>query len=325
MRELTGIGLVPPPKHIKDYSEKDLLIGKFFNTGNKYSKGYDIFSINLDDMYSRFLSTLESTFTKQSYSLGINKYIQWCNKKGIDYIQSTKENVVDFYDYLKFNGKNNTPLSPKSIGLYLKANKLFFYFISDIYDIANPFDIKRLYRNTNKTIKEKNIPTLNELQNILKWLKNSNDIPEANRMFLYITFKYQFMYGSRIGSFCNMVLKGNTAFFISKGKECETPLIIEKQDIQAFKACLVKWKEYKQKRLNVFMNRYLEKAFLKGIISKKYTTHRFRALFCNSQLDSGEPITEVSRRMNHHSLTSIAPYIQVNNRITKKFEGMKIE
>ncbi|MFP3043603.1 hypothetical protein LQZ19_17440 [Treponema primitia] len=160
--------------------------------------------------------------------------MSFCNTKGIDYISSTKENVLAFYEHLKNRGKNGKPLSPKSIGLYLKGNKLFFYFMNELNtNLENHFEIKRIYRNTNTTIKPKELPTMNELKNILSWIKNS--IPEKNKMFLYITFKYQFKYGVRIGSFCNMILKGNMAFFISKGKECETPFIIEKQDIGAFK------------------------------------------------------------------------------------------
>jgi site-specific recombinase XerD len=322
--ELPTRGLIPPPKHLKDYTEKDIEIGKLFYTGNQYSKGYSLFTIDINDMYSRFLSTLSSPFTIKSYSVGINKYMAYCNTKNIDYINSTKENVLSFYEYLKYYGKNGKPLSPKSIGLYLKGNKLFFYFMNELNpNLENPFEIKRIYRNTNTTIKVKELPTMNELKNILSWILNSNDI--KNKMFLYITFKYQFKYGARIGSFCNMILKGNRAYFISKGKECETPFIIEKQDIPAFKKCLIKWQSMKQKQLNVFLNRYLYKAYSKGVISKKYTTHRFRALFCNNQIDNGEPLTEVSRRMNHHSLSSITPYIQVNNRNTSNFKGIDID
>jgi integrase len=187
--------------------------------------------------------------------------------------------------------------------------------------MENPFDIPQLYKGTCMVKKEGYVPTKEELKALLRWVQNIN---YKYKNHLFLIFKYLFKYGARIGSFSNMEVKGNKAFFTSKGKECLTPFIIDDKDIKGFKAMLKFVKPKKPKAFNTWINRYLEKAFDEGLILQKITSHKPRHFFADERLMEGVPSIQVSRELNHRSPTSINPYVSHSSKVHSDFMGIPL-
>jgi site-specific recombinase XerD len=272
--------------------------------------------INFNEKVSQFLETYrDKGNTSTSYKTGINKYILFCKETGIKPAYSQNETARAFKSYLE---KNN--LSNKTINLYTTAIRLLFQFIIDNDDytesLKNPFYQKKLNKNGRVLKKQKDLLTYDEELKVLNWFKNNDD-------YLYNTLYYQLNFGVRIDSFSKITkVENGLAFYVSKGKECLTPMKIKDGNKDKFNVLVKRWKAQGSHSLCVMLNRGLKTALKALNIDKHITSHCIRHTFVQELNDMNIDGVSISRIVNHRDLSSKDSYLTSKKQENNSWEGL---
>jgi site-specific recombinase XerD len=272
-------------------------------------------SINFPDKVSQFLGTYsDKESTASSYRTGINKYILFCKETGIKPEYTKFETAREFKSYLE---KNN--FSNKTINNYTTAIRLLFQFIIDNDELAesmkNPFYQKKLHKNGTVLKKEKELLTYEEELKVLNWFKNNNE-------YLYNTLYYQLNFGVRIDTFSKITnVKNGQAYYVSKGKECLTPMKIN-GDKRKFETLMKEWKAQGTHSLCVMVNRWLKMALNELNIDKHITSHCFRHTFVQELSELGVDDVSLSRLVNHRNLSSKDAYLTSKKQESNNWLGL---
>jgi site-specific recombinase XerD len=275
--------------------------------------------IDFDSKVKQFLETYnDKGNTSKTYRAGINKYILFCKETGIEpAADSSYETARNFKHYLESKGFSN-----KTINLYTTAIRLLFQFIIDndeyMESMKNPFYQKKLNKNGRELKKQKELLSYDEELKVLEYFKKNND-------YLYNTLYYQINFGVRIDSFSKItkIDKNNSlAYYVSKGKECLTPIKIRNSDSVKFSELVKRWKAQGAHNLNVMMNRGLETALNELNITKHITSHCIRHTFVQELNDMNVDGVSISRLVNHRDLSSKDSYLTSKKQQNNSWEGL---
>lgn len=305
------------PKTIKDLSpqqiESCLALNKMLIARNIVVRS----SINFNEKVSQFLRTYEGKGkTPKGYKTGINKYITYCNNKGIKPEMCNLDSARGFKYYMESEG-----LSNKTINLYITSIRLLFQFVIDndeyFQSVRNPFEQKKLHKNSRVLKKQKDLLSYDEELKLLNWFKNNCD------NLLYETLYYQINFGVRIDTFEKIKSVSNGRVdFVSKSRECLSTLKIRGSE-KVFKVLMEQWKQIGTYNLNVRMNRYYIKALKELNINKHITTHCFKHTLAKEVDGLGYSGTEISKILQHNDLSSKDSYLNSGfNKEKNSFNGL---
>ncbi|MFP3043077.1 tyrosine-type recombinase/integrase, partial [Treponema primitia] len=253
--------------------------------------------------------------TSKTYRAGINKYIQFCNETGIEPAYSQNETARAFKHYLEKNSFSN-----KTINNYTTAIRLLFQFIIDndeyMESMKNPFNQKKLNKNGRELKKQKELLSYDEELKVLNWFKKNDD-------YLYNTLYYQINFGVRIDSFSKITkIVNGLAYYVSKGKECLTPLKIRNSNSVKFNELVKRWKTQGSYNLDVMMNRGLKMALKALNIDKHITSHCIRHTFIQELNELGIDGVSISRMVNHRDLSSKDSYLTSKKQENNSWDGL---
>jgi site-specific recombinase XerD len=314
--------VIPPdfklPKSIKDLTPEQinscLALNKILAARNIVVRA----GIDFDSKVKQFLETYsDKGNTSKTYRAGINKYILFCKETGIEAAYSNYETAREFKHYLEKNSFSN-----KTINNYTTAIRLLFQFIIDndeyMESVKNPFYQKKLNKNGRELKKQKELLSYEEELKVLNWFKKNDD-------YLYNTLYYQIEYGVRIDSFSKItkIDKNNSlAYYVSKGKECLTPLKIRNNDTVKFSELVKRWKAQGSYNLDVMMNRGLKVALKALNITKHITSHCIRHTFVQELNELGVDGVSISRMVNHRDLSSKDSYLTSKKQESNSWDGL---
>jgi len=286
---------------LKDLNNEQLeTIAKIVIT-NRLTKEMDekanIAQINLSGEINLFIKQAGQTSslsTKAVYREAIAILTRWARKNKIDILLMNYAQADDFIYSLSG--------APKSIRLKVAAISSFYSFLERRHSaIKNPIRGTRA-RPQDKTVKDLEIPTDEEIPIIL------DSLPDYEKLAVYI-MAYR---GLRVGALNRLKIWGNGYQTVSKGKEIfgefsDDILSMIKNSPLNNKA---PFGDYSVNALKVRIIRATKKLYNAGKINAPYSAHDFRHYYAVSEYKKDKDIYKLSKMLDHSNIAITETYLK---------------
>lgn len=268
--------------------------------------------INYQDLIDSFINYIDvSENTMITYKRSLKQFWNYMKMRNIQF--PTRENIIEFKEYLLENNKPNTA------NLYLASVKNFYKWL-EYMDIT---------KDISKNIKSISIPNEHlkqafNIEQIKLLLDNCKNIRE--KMIILLTFSC----GIRSNELVNIRLedfkeKNNVLvlYLLGKGRKYKQDYVIIPTNV---KKILIEYiKEYNIKdylfvstsnnnnggKLTTKTIRYIANKLFKdcGLKDEEHTFHSLRHSFATESIKSGIDIREVSQALRHKSISVTMSYL----------------
>lgn len=256
--------------------------------------------IDLDLARLRFLDSFDSLYTKKAYLASLNRFQEFCFKKGLNYISMTPALADEWI--LSLRQENRSPASVRKDVAVISS---FYTFLERQHDIKN------IFRGTR--VRPKNNPTPNKLKvpDELDFVTVVNNLPKE----LSVIVRLMGTLGLRAGAFEFLSLHGNVLTTVSKGKSVrrtisdEIILLFDSNNLPR-KNPFSHWKPH---RIENLLRYYTSKFFRLGMIKEVYSAHDFRHYFAVQEYSANRDIYRLSKLLNHVSIQTTQLYLRSLN------------
>ena len=260
-------------------------------------------SVDVEALQSKFLSDKEkqSKHTAAAYKAGLKAFNEFCEANEIDAAALTPGQADDFIRYLQDSGASSA-----TINLRKSTLKAFYSFLMRAADgaiIVNPFvgsQIKVKAKAVHKCI----YPTREEVLRIISYFKAHEATGKLAQIASIMAAD-----GFRIGAFQDMVIEGNTAKGVSKGKEYAKQLSKASLDALAglqgkpfASHTTLQWQHLWQKHIHTM--------YEAGLLREEFSPHDFRHHFATELYKSTKDIKAVQQALNHSSVAITDIYLK---------------
>ena len=257
----------------------------------------NIADIDLSNEISLFIQQAgrtKSISTKAVYREAIAILTRWARKNKIDILLMTYAQADDFIYSLSG--------APKSIRLKVAAVSSFYSFLERRHSaVKNPIRGTKA-RPQDKTVKNLEIPTDEEMPIIL------DSLPDYEKLAVAV-MAYR---GLRVGALFRLKIWNNGYTTVSKGKEIYGEF---SDDIMS----MIKnsplnnkspFGDYSTGALKVRIIRATKKLFKAGLINAPYSAHDFRHYFAVSEYKKDKDIYKLSKMLDHSNIAITQNYLK---------------
>jgi integrase len=235
-----------------------------------------------------------SISTKAIYREAIATLTRWARKNNINILLLSYAQADDFIYSLTG--------APKSIRVKIAAISSFYSFLERRHStIKNPIRGTRA-RPQDKTVKETEIPTDEEMPIIL------DSLPDYEKLAVYVMAHR----GLRVGALNRLKIWGNGYKTVSKGKEIygEFSDDILKMIKSSPLNNIAPFGEYSTGALKVRIIRATQKLYNEGKIHAPYSAHDFRHYFAITQYKIDRDIYKLSKLLDHSNIAITQTYLK---------------
>ncbi len=281
-----------------------------------------------------FIKSLDATeATKETYFKGASKFINWCDKMGIEEV--SKEDILDYKNHLKDTCK------PASLSCYITALKKLYKYLETkgIKNLASDVKGAKASRNFNK-----DALTIDQAKDLLKSIDTETDEGKRN----YALIRLLIATGLRAieierANVEDLRTLGNTTvlYIQGKGRDAKDEYVIIAHSVLKALQEYLKTRDIKSPSEALFISysdrsngkrlqrrsvrNIVKKAFKNiGIVSDKITTHSLRHTAITLSLKGGATLQEAQTLARHSNINTTLIYAHNIDRITNNAES-KIE
>lgn len=267
-----------------------------------------------------WLSQYRSEATKREYNYKVNEFINWLEAKGVSLLEIDSKIAFEFI--ADINSKNFSNNYKNSIITGISSFLSFLVSI-DVLEKNYFLKIKSKPKQERYTKGIENIPTENEIKDILELLKKQILSPKKNVSMsakkIFVSIKILKNNGLRIGALDNMTINKDGNFkTTSKGK-----ITIGTLDSESLKylKLFFNFSSGTLKELKINKNPLTD--FFKKY-KYNFSSHSFRHYFSINHYEKYGDIYKLSRILNHSNIGITGSYLSsLNLDITKQKEAKK--
>ena len=257
----------------------------------------NIADIDLSNEINKFIQQAGRTAsiqTKMMYRRAIAELLRWSRKNKIDILLMNYAQADDFIYSLTG--------APKTVRLQVAAISSFYSYLERRHaTIKNPIRGTKA-RPQDKTVKQLEIPTEDEIQLII------DSLPDYEKLAVFIMANC----GFRIGALYKLKIWGNSFQSVSKGKEIygefsdDIMNIIRKSPLDNKMPFI----DCSTGALKVRIIRATKKLYDAGIIKAPYSAHDFRHYFAIKNYKQDKDIYKLSKLLNHSNIAITEVYLK---------------
>jgi len=289
--------LTPNEKNIK---QRILLNAVLQEQSDKLRAEAKVKGIDYQALKKTFLDNISKTnskHTKKVYSASLQRLDEWTLKQGINPLMLTPAQADDFIYSLKTDGRASA-----SVRLDTAVCSSFYTFAHRRHtSIENPFRGTKA-RPIKKADKIPEIPSVSEVQEII------NALPQTEATAVLIMSDR----GLRIGALCDLEIRGNNYYTISKGKTIQGTFS-DKVTKAVKEAGLNQKKPFNKIDIESVRNRIaytIRKLKKDNKISADFSCHDFRHFFAINEYEKDHDIHRLKGLLDHASIQVTETYLK---------------
>ena len=279
----------------------------------KINKEANIQSINISVVIRRYIKSLESNSTKESYERGIAKFIAYANDRGKDLLHCEKQDAEDYRNYIKnFNESNSTKR------IRIVSMKSFYNYLCDHYPfMTNIFNGIKTFRMVN--LKEVHIPDskteINRIRKgILDCMINKSRFMRSTQLVAIIDIICK--YGFRVGAFNRMEVNKNRTFNTItkcrpfKGTFDKATFNLICREFGSINSVKMPFIHLESKNLSSLFKYHTNRLYRENIIKYAYSLHDLRHWFAITFYRNTNDIVRTSKALGHANLQVTGVYFK---------------